>query len=984
WPFNMENLKKFFPGMSTIEITTAFGLILGGACLWLWRWKLKIKHKKFQATIQFLIFILAFFIVLIAFLTLLQSVFNANLDIDRLLMQQPESPGSTAPNTALAFLLVGFALLLLNVRHPNFLMVQGIALGAWLIAFLGLLSYVYGSIYFYTAGIYTGMAIHTPIALLLLTSGILCARPDRGIMKLLSGDGVGSIMARRLLFVALVVPIFVKGLCNLGYQQSFYSFEMAKALESILDTIAFVSAIGWNAYKLNCTDHHRDQAEQALRASQARFAGILEIASDAIISVDGDRRITLFNQGAEKIFGYTADEILGQSLDLLLPDRFAIAHRQHVSNFGEFASKTRRMAASREIFGRRKDGTEFPAEASISTLKINGEIICTAFLRDITESKQAEEIRRESEERFRSAFDYAAIGMALVGLDGNWLKVNRSLCEITGYSELELLATTFQAITHPEDLEIDLNYMQKLLTGEIRFYQMEKRYFHKQGHIVWILLSGSIVRNTEGEPLYFIAQIKDITDRKIAEAALRQSEERYRGILEDQTELISRFQPDGTLSYINEAYCRFFGKKREELIGKSYAPVIFEEDREKIDRLLSTLNAQNPVVTIENRVIVAGEVRWTQWINRIIFDDRGNFVEFQSVGRDITDRKQAEDALRASEQRFHAIFNLTFQFVGLLSPDGILLEVNQSALDFGGLQRSDVVGRPYWEAQWWAISAATQNELKNAIARAAMGEFVRYEVNLQGAGNTLATIDFSIKPVKDERGKVIMLIAEGRDISDRKQAEELIKASLIEKEVLLREIHHRVKNNMQIIYSLLRMQARRTSDDRIAAILKDSQDRIKSMALVHEKLYRSQDLSEIDLEEYVQSLAASLFSSYGVSGNIVIESKINQFFLDIDTAIPCGLILNELISNSLKYAFPGNAQGKIEVEFYVEENKNNVLIFKDNGIGLPADFDIETATSLGLKLVKRLVSQLDGTIDIDTSNGTQFRIAFAGGKGSCL
>jgi PAS domain S-box-containing protein len=396
---------------------------------------------------------------------------------------------------------------------------------------------------------------------------------------------------------------------------------------------------------------------------------------------------------------------------------------------------------------------------------------------EIDARQQVEEALRESEERFRSAFDSAAIGMALVALDGRWLKVNRALCEIVGYSEEELLATKFQAITHPDDLDTDLDYVRQLLEGKIRSYEMEKRYLHKLGHVVWILLSGSLLRDVEGKPLYFIAQVQDITFRKHTEEALRESEERYRAIVEDQTELIAQFQPNGTLTFVNEAYCRYFGQAREEVIGNRYEPFIFEGDRQSIAQILNSLSLENPVGTIEHRVVVAGEIRWMQWINRAIFDEQERFVEFQSVGRDISDRVQAEEALRESERRFRAIFNQTFQFVGLLKPDGTLLEANQTALDFGGIRHADIVNRPFWEARWWTISTETQNQLKDAIARAATGEFVRYEVDVLGAGNSVATIDFSLKPVKDEQGNVILLIPEGRNISDKKQVEEALRHS---------------------------------------------------------------------------------------------------------------------------------------------------------------------------------------------------------------
>src|SRR5919202_3016302 len=337
---------------------------------------------------------------------------------------------------------------------------------------------------------------------------------------------------------------------------------------------------------------------------------------------------------------------------------------------------------------------------------------------------------------------------------------------------------------HPGDLGWLTQVIQDHFAKKTPFYISEHRVLCKDGTYKWILDRGQALWDKAGNVLRMTGSHTDITDRKKAVQALRESEERYRAIVEDQTELITRFQPDGRLTFVNEAYCRYFMQEREVLIGNCYEPFLFEEDRKAIAQFLDSLSLENPVGTIEHRVVVAGEIRWMQWINRAIFDEQGRFVEFQSVGRDISDRVQAEEALRESERRFRAIFDQTFQFIGLLKPDGTLLEANQTALDFGGISHVGIGGRPFWEARWWTISPETQNQLKDAIRQAAAGEFVRYEVDVLGAGDTVATIDFSLKPVKDETGNVILLIPEGRDISEqqaarreRKRAEEALRHS---------------------------------------------------------------------------------------------------------------------------------------------------------------------------------------------------------------
>jgi PAS domain S-box-containing protein len=247
-----------------------------------------------------------------------------------------------------------------------------------------------------------------------------------------------------------------------------------------------------------------------------------------------------------------------------------------------------------------------------------------------------------------------------------------------------------------------------------------------------------------------------------------------------------------------------------------------------------------------------------------------------------------------------------------------------------------------------------------------------------GKGDGQRTYDVSISPLADWRGHLISQVVVLRDITERKRAEEQIKASLREKEVLLQEIHHRVKNNLQVISSLLYLQSKNIQDRKTLEMFQESQSRVRSMALVHERLYQSQDLARVDFAEYVRGLANYLFRSYGVNTN-VIRLKINSddVFLGVDTAIPCGLIINELVSNSLKYAFPDGREGEIHIELRVDDGGQFTLMISDNGVGFPKDLDFRDTGSLGLQLVNTLVGQLEGTIELDRSSGTALRIAFA-------
>jgi PAS domain S-box-containing protein len=230
-------------------------------------------------------------------------------------------------------------------------------------------------------------------------------------------------------------------------------------------------------------------------------------------------------------------------------------------------------------------------------------------------------------------------------------------------------------------------------------------------------------------------------------------------------------------------------------------------------------------------------------------------------------------------------------------------------------------------------------------------------------------------------GRVVGRVGVARDITERRRAEEQIKASLQEKEVLLKEVHHRVKNNLQIISSLLNLQSKYINNPHALQMLIDSQNRVKSMAVIHEILLQSRDIARIDFAEYIKTISVQLFRSYGAySRKIALVINVKDIMLDVDTAIPCGLIVTELVSNSLKYAFTDGRDGKISIDFSKDHLDTLQLIVSDNGVGFHKNISVENIESLGLKLVVALVKQLSGIVEIDHTNGTTFNITFSDDK----
>src|ERR671911_136516 len=395
---------------------------------------------------------------------------------------------------------------------------------------------------------------------------------------------------------------------------------------------------------------HR-QPDEELRTSEARYRTVLDTAFDAIVTITPEGIVRWFNRGAERIFGYRAEEVIGQPITLLMPERYrelCVAGLHRYLQTGE----ARVVGGTTELVGLRKDSSEFPIEMSLGETYEDGERLFTGVIRDVTERKRAESALRESEQRFRGSFERAATGMALVGTDGRFLRVNRSLCEILGYPERELLGKTFQELTHPDDLEFDLEHLRRLLAGEVRTYQTEKRYLHQDGHVVWALLSVSVVHDEEDEPLYFVSQIQDVSERKKVEKVIIESEERFRSLVQNSSDIITILDTDGTVHYVSPAVQRVTGYKPEEKVGTNAFGSVHPDDTERaLNTFAEVLKRPGLHPPLEFRVSHKdGSWRYLEHVVNNLLDDpavRGVVVN----SRDVTERKALEEQPR--HQAFH-------------------------------------------------------------------------------------------------------------------------------------------------------------------------------------------------------------------------------------------------------------------------------------------------------------------------------------------
>jgi PAS domain S-box-containing protein len=455
----------------------------------------------------------------------------------------------------------------------------------------------------------------------------------------------------------------------------------------------------------------------------------------------------------------------------------------------------------------------------------------------------------------------------------------------------------------------------------------------------------------------------------IGESGLAKRRAENSGLIEEESPaMLLRWKGDAgwPITYASKNVNQF-GFTPEQLMSDdiTFATLAHPEDLQRISREMQ----QNAALGIdrfqmEHRILSReGAVRWVNTRTVLERDADGTVTCYRGVMLDISERKQAEEALRFTQFAVDRSSSQAFW----TTPEGRIFYVNDAACHTLGYSREELVGM-------------TISDIAPHLPSEAFADHWR---DLQHKGSmTFETVnrtrDGRIYPVEVTANLVVFdgkeyNCAFATDISERKKIEESLRLSLAEKTVLLKELHHRVKNNLQIISSLLDMQSDAIIDDQARAYFRECQNRINSLALVHAQLYQSLDFASVDLANYIRNLATHLLGSFAKDPDLItLELDTESVSLNIDQTIPCGLIINELISNSLKYAFPGSRTGVISVRLKVDPEGWILLTVADNGIGLPADLDTRNTHSLGLQLVHMLVKQLRGKLEISTDGGTTF------------
>jgi PAS domain S-box-containing protein len=708
----------------------------------------------------------------------------------------------------------------------------------------------------------------------------------------------------------------------------------------------------------------RKQAEESIKVSEEKYRMIFDRAPIGIALSTIDGKIIDVNKAQAEMLGVTVEELQGRSVNEYYVDP---GKRREMVELFKKAGKVRDF----EMELKRMDGSIIVELMNLDQIETGGGARLFATGRDVTKLKRAEGQLQQSEMQYRSLAENSPDLIARFDRQCRHLFVNSAAAKAGPFAPEAYIGKTILATGVPEQeaRKWEEHIGTAFETGQI----VEVEDFFKTPNGLRTFSTKFVPEFApDGSILSVQSVARDITERKRAEEALRESEDKYRTLFDNAGEAIFVAQ-GGKLVFSNPMTARLLDYPGEVIRTTPFTEFIHSEDRNLVvERHVMRLRGEELPEVYSFRILRGdGLALWVD-IRAVLINWEGQAATLNFVS-DITERKRAEEALLESERKFReTVINLDEGYYSA-TVDGVLLEHNRAFSRILGFDGSvDLKGKLL--PDFWQDPDARNAYLKELMAQ---GFISNHQVDAKTKTGEKITVLANAHLSKDQDDRPLRIEGIIQDITERKRAEEALQASLREKEILLREIHHRVKNNMQVISSLFNLEAGTITAENARRMLKEGQMRIRSMALVHEKLYQSRDLSKIDFADYLRSLSAHLFHFYRIeAGRIRLEMHLEPIPLNVNSAVPCGLLVNELVSNSLKHAFPADRKGTVTIGLRKMEEGIVELRVADDGAGFPEALDFRRTDGLGLQIVSLLVDQLDGTIELDRKKGTAFTIVF--------
>ena len=796
-----------------------------------------------------------------------------------------------------------------------------------------------------------------------------------------------------------------------------------------------IVAIYEDATKKKQAEEDRQRLLVTVQEEKEKLSVLLNSIADEVWFTDMNHRFTLANPRALKEFNLDPAECpgvesLAASLEILRPD----GTPRPVEEAPPLRALTGEIIMGTEEIVRTPCTGELRyRQVSAAPVRNAGGVIIgsVSVVRDITERKRDEEKMRESEIRFGALIQNSSDIIRILDRDGTILYESESAGRILGYPPGSLIGLNSMDYLHPDDRERVKQDFQEVAEKTNPGTPTEFRIRKADGEYIWVDAIGTNLLDVPGVN-GIVVTTRPIQQRKQAEEEinktlrqLEQSESLLRKVYDILPIGLWLADKNGTLYYGNPAGVKIWGaephvpieqygvfKARRFPSGDEIAP----DDWALAHTIREWATIKDEMLEID---AFDGRKKIVLNYTAPLFDAAGAIDGAIVVNQEITDRVKAEQALSENQarlatamdiaglvnwefdvasgmftfdDRFYTLYETTADREGgnLMSAETYMQEFvypNDRPAVLASIQKILATTDPAYSTQVEHRITPRDGSIRTIIARFApiMGPDGRV-IRTYGANQDITNFKLmeseirSLNTVLEQRvNDRTEALSKANDALEEENAQRLeaevkLQAAYDEKVLLLKEIHHRVKNNLQIIASLLNLQSRYITDEATLAAIRESQNRVKAMALVHEKLYRSEDLAHIDLNDYITFLGTGLFQFYGAKGRgIRFRLDMHDVDVDINTAIPLGLIINELISNSLKYAFPNGRRGEVALTITQVEHTLTV-IFHDDGIGMPEGLDWRNTHSLGLQLVTTLTDQMDGTIELDRTSGTQFTL----------
>tara|TARA_B100000795_G_C22806559_1_gene445292 strand:- start:1764 stop:4664 length:2901 start_codon:yes stop_codon:yes gene_type:complete len=738
------------------------------------------------------------------------------------------------------------------------------------------------------------------------------------------------------------------------------------------------------------------EADELLRQSELKHRLLFSEANDAILILKG-LEIVDCNEKTLSMFGASGFvDIAGVKLYDLMPEKQP-DNTDSILNYHHFIEKAKEGISQFFYWKHTKLSKEpFDSEVSLNSFNLEGEVFLQVIVRDITLRKKTEEQKNQTIKSYFEIFNSSSDLTFIINSTGKILDVNKSVTERYESKKEDILGKKFEdlgeLLVTPSSEE--LIKLGKTWNGEPQKFE----WWAKVDNVPDFPLEMILHPGTYFGEEVIIARGRDISERLKFEENIRASEERFRTLASHAPIGIFLTNNEGKAIYVNNKLMEISKFPTIEGFMENWTNKIHPDDRGRIRAMIANIESSNEEDQYEYRITPTdGDKRWVKVQVNLLKSPEGDLVgrvgtveditskkradkeklraevaeeTTRRLEKEITERKTAERDLISAKEYTQYIINSSIDMIIATDTSGIITELNQAAANGFGFFSTSIIG------QLVDGLFSDANHQKTVVKTVFNEGQWSGEIVCKRADDSKFTAYLSASLIKSLTGKTVGLMGVLRDITELKVAEEELKDSVRQKEILLKEVHHRVKNNLQVISSILNLQSSYIKDPDTLTIIQECQDRIKSMAFIHESLYQSADLVKVNFSEYLQNLCNNLKYSYmAPDRNINLDFAIEKISLSLDSSIPCGLIVNELVSNCFKYAFGEKKTGNIKISFE-RDGDNKRLVVHDSGQGLPNGLDFKNTDSLGLQLVVTLVDQIDGDINYEFSNGSKFIINF--------